>query len=83
VGLTTKKSGGKSHRQSVRNKQHKGYLVCYVNLFRGATRLLQYNVNIRRRCSVQPILLAADSGSYEHEREHGNYHCLGIHKAPQ
>jgi len=28
-----KKGGGKSHRQSVRNKQHKGFSVCYVNLY--------------------------------------------------
>jgi hypothetical protein len=32
---------------------------------------------------MQPVLLAADSGSREHEREHGNYHCLGFHQVPQ
>jgi hypothetical protein len=28
-----KKGGDKSHRQIVRNKQHKGFSVCYVDLF--------------------------------------------------
>jgi hypothetical protein len=32
---------------------------------------------------VQPVLLAADSGRRKYEREHGNYHCLGFHMAPQ
>jgi hypothetical protein len=78
-----KKSGGMSHRQSVRNKQHKGYSVCYVNLFHGDMCRLQHGTVVHNRFQAQAVLFAANSGCRKHERENGNYCCLGFHATPQ
>ena len=73
MGLRPKKSGGKSHRQSVRNKQHKGYSVCYVNLVRGDPHRPHRGAVVHGGFRVQAVLLTAYSGGRQHEREHGNY----------
>lgn len=81
-GAEAKKSGDKCHRQPVRNKQHKGFSVCYVNLVRGDTHLLRCRAVVHRRFRTQAVLLTAHSGGCQHECEYRNYCCFSFHIAP-